>query len=421
MLVAAELVTGHPMLNPVWDPTSPGLLLLVGTNPVVSHGYGTAMPDPVRYLREFRGRGGTVWVLDPRRTESAALADEHLAVRPGSDVAVLGALAAALLTEGADPTEVTDCCDPAAIAALRDALSSFTVMRAASAAGVEPSVIERLIAEVRSRPGRLAIMCGTGTTMSSDGVVAEWLRWVLLILTGSLDRAGGMRFNRGAVNRLRPPRGERPPRAPQPGPATRPELPRVVGQLPAVAMADEIEAGRLQALVVTGGNPITAFPEPERMRAALRALRTLVVVDVSDGELCDLATHVLPATGQLERADLTLAEPTSLRSGLQSTRAVVPPLADRRPVWWMFASLARRMGGDTLGGADPDTLTDDDLLRRTAQPFPSRCRRGGGSRPARHRRAGRTGVGQGHDPRGWEMADRARRDARTSARARDRP
>ena len=105
VLVAAELVAGHPMLNPVWDPESPGLLLLVGTNPVVSHGYGTAFPDPVRHLRDYRARGGRVWVLDPRRTETAAQADEHVAVRPGSDVAVLAAVAAALLEEGADPEE----------------------------------------------------------------------------------------------------------------------------------------------------------------------------------------------------------------------------------------------------------------------------------------------------------------------------
>ena len=78
VLVAAELVSGEPMLNPVWDPTVPGLAIFVGTNPVISHGYGTALPDPIRYLREYRARGGRVWVLDPRRTETAALADVYV-------------------------------------------------------------------------------------------------------------------------------------------------------------------------------------------------------------------------------------------------------------------------------------------------------------------------------------------------------
>ena len=372
VLVAAELVTGQPMLNPVWDPTRPGLLVLLGTNPVVSHGYGTALPDPIRHLRDYRRRGGRVWVLDPRRSETAALADEHLPIRPGADVAVLAAVASALLTDGADTDEVVLRCAPEEVAALREVLAPFTIARAAAAADVDAALITGLVDAVREQPGRLAIMCGTGVTMARDGVVAEWLRWVLLILSGSLDREHGMRFNRGAINRLRPPKTPQvapPPRDPDTTMSptgdlpSRPELPRVIGQLPAVAMADAIEAGHLRALVITGGNPLTAFPQPERMRAALGMLEVLVVVDVAQSELCDLATHVLPATGQLERADVTLAEGTAVRSCLQATRAVIPPVGQRRPVWWMLASLARRMGGDALGGADPDAITDEQYLR----------------------------------------------------------
>ncbi len=355
VLVAAELVAGHPMLNPVWDPDAPGLLLLVGTNPVVSHGYGTAFPDPVRYLRDYRARGGRVWVLDPRRTETAAQADEHVAVRPGSDVAVLAALAGALLEDGLDPDEL---CAPEDLIALRRALSSCSVAVAAAAAAVPEISIRRLVDDVRAHRGRIAVMCGTGTTMARDGVLVEWLRWVVLVLSGSLDRAGGMRFNRGAINRLRPPR----PAPPAPGPDSRPELGRVVGQMPAVALADEIESGAVRALVVAGGNPIAAFPEPDRVRAALARLEVLAVVDVGENELTALATHVLPATGQLERADLSLAELTSIRSGLQATDVVVPAVGERRPVWWMLASLARRLDGDLLAGADPDDLDDRAFL-----------------------------------------------------------
>ena len=110
--------------------------------------------------------------------------------------------------------------------------------------------------------------CGTGVTMSDDGVVAEWLRWVVLIASGSLDRAGGMHFHRGVVQRLR--RRRSTAAAPDPAARSRPELPRVLGQVPAVALADEIEAGNIRALFVTGGNPLTAFPQPARLEAALR-------------------------------------------------------------------------------------------------------------------------------------------------------
>lgn len=362
VLVAAELVSGEPMLNPVWDPTVPGLAIFVGTNPVVSHGYGTALPDPIRYLREYRARGGRVWVLDPRRTETAARADVHVPVRPGADVAVLAALANALLEDGADETELRAHCDAVEVAALRAALRGFTIERAAAAADVDAAVLEQLVVEMRAQAGRVAMHCGTGVTMARDGVVAEWLRWVVLIASGSLDRATGMYFHRGVVHRLRRRKSATPqPRAP--GPASRPELPRVVGQIPAVALADEIEAGHIRALFVTGGNPLTAFPQPDRLEAALRKLDVLAIVDVAENRLTEIATHVLPATGQLERADITLAELTALRSGLQATGPIVEPVANRRPVWWMFAKLSQAMGRAIPGSPDPDELGDEDYLR----------------------------------------------------------
>jgi anaerobic selenocysteine-containing dehydrogenase len=362
VLLAAELVTGNPMMNPVWEPSEPGLLILVGTNPVVSHGYGTTLADPVRFLHNYRTSGGRIWVLDPRRTETAAHADGYLAVVPGSDVAVLAALVREVLDSGADQNELERYCTPADVAVLTEAVAPFTIERAAAIADVPAEELHRLVADIRANPGRMAMFCGTGTTMARDGVLADWLRWVLLIITGSLDRQGGMRFNQGVVMQPQPPRS--PAAGPIPGPASRPELPRVAGQIPAVAMVDEIEAGNLRALIVTGGNPLSAFPEPDRVRAALTKLDALVAIDVADNELTRLATHVLPATGQLERADLSLAEHVAMRSGMQYTEAVLPPVAERRPVWWMLGELAFRMGRDMLGGVDPDQLSDESFLRR---------------------------------------------------------
>jgi anaerobic selenocysteine-containing dehydrogenase len=358
-LVAAEMVTGNGMLNPVWEPGNGGPVIFVGTNPVVSHGYGTTLPDPVSHLRDHQASGGRVWVLDPRRTETAALADHHLSVAPGSDVEVLAALVSAVLAHGADPMEVEGWCDAADVEELRRVLAPFTLERAAARSGIALADMHELLAEVRACDGRLAVFCGTGPAMGRDGVLAEWLRWCLLVLTGSLDWSGGMRFNRGAVNRLGKWKGDA---APLPGPSSRPDVRRVIGQVPALALVDEIEAGNVRVLVVTGGNPVLAFPEPDRVRAALAKLDALVVIDVADGETAALATHLLPATGQLERADLSLTEGVLLRSGIQATAPVVAPVADRRPSWWILAQLARRHGGDLLGGADPDLLTDEMFL-----------------------------------------------------------
>lgn len=366
VLVAAELIAGQAMLNPVWDPTSGGVVMFIGTNPVVSHGYGTTIPDPVRYLREHQGRGGTVIVVDPRRTETAANADLHVPIAPGADVAVLAALAAEILRTGTydGRTDV----DAGDLQTLSVVLTPFTLLRAAQTAGVELAVLIELRDRILQAHGRLAIFCGTGITMARDGVLAEWLRWMLLVLTDSLDRPGGMRFHRGVVNRLRRPK---PNAVALPGPRSRPDLPRVAGQLPAVALIDEIEAGNIRALLVAGGNPLAALPQPDRVRTALASLDVLATIDVVESDLTAMATHVLPATGQLERADITLTDLIGLRSGIQATDPVVKPVGQRRPAWWIFARLACEMGHDLLAGVNPDDLDDHDflatLLRRT--PF----------------------------------------------------
>jgi anaerobic selenocysteine-containing dehydrogenase len=359
VLVAAEAVAGHPMLNPVWEPEQSRLLILLATNPVVSHGYGTTLADPVRRLRENQALGGQVWTIDPRRTESAALSDNHLQVRPGSDVILLGALVRELFADERCRDTLASTCHDADIDRLARAVLPFSLHAAEIATGCGRELIEELVAQLRSNFGRVAMFCGTGTTMGTDGILVEWLRWVLLAMTNSLDVIGGMRFNEGVVNRLAP---VRPGTPALDGPPSRPDLVRIAGQLPVAALVDEIEAGRLKVLVVTGGNPLSAFPEPDRFRQAVALLDALVVVDVADTELCDLATHVLPATGQLERADLTLAEQVAFRSGMQFTPPIVEPGADRRPVWWILGSLASRSERPMFGGAPLDALTDEGIL-----------------------------------------------------------
>lgn len=204
-------------------------------------------------------------------------------------------------------------------------------------------------------------MCGTGAQMSRDGLLIEWLRWVILILSDSLERPGGMRFIHGIFG---PPGAPSPHRVrSRPGPGSRPELPRVIDQIPVVALADEIENGNIRALIVTGGNLLTAAPDPQRVARALRSLDVLAVFDVLDGPMCDLATHVLPATGQLERADFQLSINYAMRPAVQFTPAVVEPTGERRPAWWVFGELAARMDPDSPFAAFRSMSSDEEVLR----------------------------------------------------------
>jgi anaerobic selenocysteine-containing dehydrogenase len=366
---AADMVTGTWYLFPVWIPEDEEnrLAIYLGSNPAVSNGYLTMLPDPQRRIRAFRARGGELWVIDPKRTQTAALADRHLAIRPGSDAVLLAWLIRELLYElkssvnpaGDALRDYVSMTDGGERDTLLRALSPFSLEVAATATELDTEALRELLAAVR-KAGRLAVVAGTGITFGEHALLTEWLRWVLLIVTGSLDRRGGMWFNPGWQYPLeRQPQWNHSP--PQgllgPGPKSRPELPSVFGERPAVAIVDEIEAGNIKALMVCGSNPLTAFPDPARTEAALRSLDILVSIDVVETPLTALASHVLPSVGQLERADMVAEVSTSYAP------AVVAAEAERRPMWWMLRELGRRMGVEVPQGMKAEPATDEDVIR----------------------------------------------------------
>jgi anaerobic selenocysteine-containing dehydrogenase len=357
-MLVAQLVGGQPLLTPQIDVPNARLVILAGTNPVVSHGQTTAWPDPVNRLRELRTHA-EIWVLDPRRTATARLADRHLAPRGGTDYAIFAWLIRELLRDGAD----------------HEYLTRYTVGAADLAAAVEPHTLEAtvemcdvgrgdledLLAAVR-KAGRISGMTGTGLTMGRSPSVTEWLFWALHIVTGSMDRPGGVWFNPGFLLQLdrRRTRGRSILGA---GPKSRPELRSLNGEYPCVALPDEVSAGNLRSLLVIGGNPITAHPDPARVTAALEALDVVAVADVVENEVTARATHVLAVTDQFERTDMPLMLDMYASAVMtQYGRAIVTPAGDQRPLWWVLGHLARRLGLDLVDGGDLDTLTEDDLL-----------------------------------------------------------
>ena len=359
--LVAELMGGWSGLTPIADYEQSSLLIFVGSNPVVSHGHSNGLPDPVRRLREFQARGGRVVVVDPRRTETAALADTYLAIRPSTDHVLFGFVVRELLAGGADHNYLarhTGGADD-----LERAVAPFDLATTSAHTGLDKAQLIDLVAQIR-RAGRISALTGTGCTMSPHANVTEWLVWCTNIITGSYDQPGGMWFNPGYLRQLdqrewRPTDGEA-----EPGPASRPELPRRFGEYPCAALVSEIEAGNVRALIVVGGNPIVAFPDRDRLARALATLELVVVVDVIETDTTPHAHYLLPAAGQLERADLTLAlESYTVAIGAQYTPAVVAPAAQRRLVWQIFDDLARTLGKSVLPrGVDASTATDEALL-----------------------------------------------------------
>lgn len=354
--LVAELVAGHPALMPHVDERA-RMTLLVGINPVVSHGHLQAFPNPRQRLRSMSERG-ELWVVDPRATETARMATRHVAPRPGTDHAWLAAVVREVLAS-TDRGELEQ--RATGVDELAAAVEPWTLGRAAEVCDVPEQDLVDLVAAIR-RAGRLGAETGTGMTMTAAANAAQWLLWALLVVTDSLDQPGGMWFNPGYLHSFDRAGLVATDGRPRPGPTSRPELPERFGELPSAAIVDEIEAGALRALVVVGGNLVPALPDAERTARALASLDVLVVSDVVATATTDLATHVLPTAGQLERPDLPWMDTITPAIAAQYTRAVVAPAAERRPVWWALGRVAAALGLDALGGGDPDATTDDDVL-----------------------------------------------------------
>jgi anaerobic selenocysteine-containing dehydrogenase len=345
-VTVAELLTGHGGIFPAVDPDDPGLTILFGTNPVVSHGHAGAMIDPVATLRRLAECG--LWVVDPRRTETARLATRHLAPRPGSDPALLAYLVRSLLEDGADEGYLD--VHAVGIDELRAAVAPWTAARACAVTQLPMQDLDELVSAVRS--SRVAVITGTGCTMAAEANLTEWLAWVLQIVTGSFERPGGAWFNPGALSRLD--QSDHRPRAQAvgAGPPSRPELPWRYGEWPCAALADEIEQSNVRALLVIGGNPLRSLPDTARLQRAFERLDVLAVADVIMSDTAQLATHLLPVAGQLERADVTWFQdrfPAVISA--QRTDAVVPPGASRRALGDVMTDLGERLG--LAADADP--------------------------------------------------------------------
>jgi anaerobic selenocysteine-containing dehydrogenase len=357
-VLVSHQVGGFPGLNPHVDVDQARLVMYLGVNPVVSHGHTSALPDPVTALRALRARA-QVWVVDPRRTETARLATQHLAPRPGTDYAVLGFLVRELLRDGTDrpvPTVGRD--------ELAAAVEPYTLEHAAAVAGVTEPELAELLAAVR-QAGRVAVVTGTGITMSAAANVTQWLAWVLMIVTDSMNRPGGVWFHPGFGLQFE---SFEVPVLPSdalfgPGPKTRPGTRAFLGEWPCAVLADEIRAGNIRAVLNLGGHLVTAFPDANTLVPALESLEVLASIEIIANDTTALSTHVLPTKDQLERADVTLWDFLLPRVAAQHTGPIVDPVGERRSTWWVLAELARRLGHE-LAIVDGDDLDDDEVLAR---------------------------------------------------------
>jgi len=355
--LATQLVAGFPGFMPHVDYPRSKMVMYIGVNPVVSHGHANGLSDPVSALRTLKTHA-EIWVLDPRLTETARMATKHLAPRPATDYAVLAFLARELLRDGADPEMLEH--QTQGREALAEAVEPFTTASASHISGVSESDLEELILAVR-RNGPVGINWGTGVTMTAAaGNVTSWLAWVIMALTGALNRPGGMWFHPGFNFQLD---GFEFPVLPPdalfgPGPRSHPEAQSFMGEWPCAVLPDEIRAGNIKAFLNLGGSLLTSFPDYNVLKPELQSLEVLVTTEIVANETTGISTHVLPTKGQLERIDVNLWDILEPKVSSVYTQAVVEPVGDRRSAWWVLAEIGRRLGHDLadLGASDRDML-----------------------------------------------------------------
>jgi anaerobic selenocysteine-containing dehydrogenase len=353
-MVSSCLLFGAPLAVPIADIDRTDFLLVLGANPLASNGSLMTAPDFPGRLRRLRERGGRLVVLDPRRSETAAVADEHVFVRPGSDAYLLFAMVHVLFAESrvalgrlAPFTR--------GIAELERLAGDFAPEAVAAVCGVAPERIRRLARELAAAP-RAAVYGRIGTCTQEFGTLASWLVDVLNVLTGNLDRPGGALFPRpahgpaedGARRRGRFPYGRWRSRVRG--------LPEFAGELPVACLAEEIDSvqgGGIRALVTVAGNPVLSTPNGARLAKALQGLEFMVSVDLYRNETTRFADVILPTTAPLERDNYDMAfHALSVRNFARWSPAALPKPEGARHLFEVLLEIAARVNGTSAEAVD---------------------------------------------------------------------
>jgi len=357
--VSAGLMFGDPTAIPVPDLDRTDYLLMLGANPLESNGSLCTAPDFPGRLKALRARGGRLVVVDPRRTRTAALADRHLFIRPGTDPYLLLGIVHTLFAEDlvAESVRLDD--RYAGLDELSVLAEEFPPAAMAAVCGVPAEEIETLARELAT--AATAVVYGRiGTSTAEFGTLTSWLVDVVTALTGNLDRPGGGMFGM-------PPHGRTRRRKPFVTGRWRSrvrDLPEVIGELPVATLAEEIRTpgeGRVRALVTVAGNPVLSTPDGPGLDEALGTLDFVVSVDPYLNATTRHADVVLPPPRILEAGHYDVA---LLGFAVRRVARYSPPVLERAAGRPNEAQILARLALIAAGqGADADpALLDEGLV-----------------------------------------------------------
>ena len=341
---ASWAMFGHPFLIPVPDVDRTNYFLILGANPLASNGSLMTSPDIINRLNAIKSRGGKIVLIDPRRTETARVADEHHFIRPGSDAFLLLAFVNVLFDEGlVDPCRLADLTD--GFDAMQEIALRCSPEYAEKRTGIPADEIKRLAREFAAS-GAAVCYGRVGLSTQRFGGLCQWLINAINILTGNFDRRGGAMFTTPAFDLLLAAKGyEKHGR----WKSRVRGLQEFLGELPVAAMAEEMMTegeGQIKALVTSCGNPVLSTPNGNQLDGALEKLEFMVSIDFYVNETTRHADIILPPVTNLESSHYDIVFNTF---AVRNTAKYSPPLfekdVDAKHDWEIFQELVRRLSG----------------------------------------------------------------------------
>ncbi|TFI45025.1 molybdopterin oxidoreductase family protein [Rhodococcus sp. 1R11] len=344
-----HLLYGHQLLLPIPDIDRTDFFLVLGGNPMASNGSMMTVPDFAKRARALRKRGGRLVVVDPRKTETADIADTHFFVRPGSDALLLLAMIHTIVADGS--VRVADYVDGAD--RLADLVAEFTPAAVAPIVGMSADDISALARDFAA--AKSAVAYGRmGVSTQQFGTVCQWAIQVLNIITGNLDRPGGAMvtdpaidlISQGIVGRGHFDKWRSRVR----------DLPEFAGEYPCSTLVDEITTegeDQIRAMAVLSGNPVLSMPGGSRLDEAFAGLDFMVSFDFYINETSRHAHVILPPTMSLERDHYDLIfNSFAVHNTAKYMPAVLPKQTDAKHDWEIFRDLSlrykNRMAGSTV-------------------------------------------------------------------------
>ena len=360
--LASLLMYGHQFLIPIPDIDRTEYFLILGGNPIVSNGSLMTAPDVAHRLADIRKRGGKVVVIDPRRTETAAVASEHHFIRPATDAALLLAMINVMREE-----QLFRIAHPEKLRGLDEALTAIAQVTpeiAAPITGIDADTIRRIAREFAA--AQSAVCYGrVGANLQAFGTLNAWLIQLVNIVTGNLDREGGALLTN--------------PLIPITGKGTRPGhyakwksrvsgLPESGGELPVAALSEEILTpgeGQIRGLITICGNPVLSTPDGRKLDEALQSLEFMLSIDIYLNETTRHADLILPPASSLEHDHYDLVfNALAIRDVARYNAAIWPRAEDARYDWEIFRELAMRLAAKLGREHRPIDSTADAIAKR---------------------------------------------------------